>query len=447
MALFGNQPQQQPQAAPALAVPQGGGTATDFAGRFNAIQLRAAKGEGSEASVDAANLILEEAVNQGTSDVHIELGGGQLRVRFRIDGQLTDALKTQIHPQLPVTQRFRILAGFDPKPGGTFRSEDGRFTVDLGGRSIQSRCSVFPTVDGESVVLRIFDQTQLGLGIEQVGMPSDTLDMVNKLVKCNYGMFVVTGATGCGKTTTLYGILQKLNQPNVNIMSLEDPVEYRLAGINQAQINPKMGFTFAEALRGVLRQDPNVVMVGEIRDAESAEIAMRTAQTGHFVLTSLHTISAPGAVDRLFEMGVQPFLMTSSLLGVLAQRLIRRLCECAKPTTPPPQQVVDEFAKTLDPEEGSRVKELIYRQGATFLAPTGCDKCRGTGYLGRTGLFELMVMNEHLRGHILAKSAPDLIRRTAIQTGMRTLLMDGVLKASSGWTTLDEVLRVTAVMA
>jgi type II secretory ATPase GspE/PulE/Tfp pilus assembly ATPase PilB-like protein len=313
---------------------------------------------------------------------------------------------------------------------------------------VQARCSVFPTVDGESVVLRIFDQAQLGLGLEQIGMQPDTLETLQRIMKCNYGIFFVTGSTGCGKTTTLYGILKQLNQPNINVISLEDPVEYRLTGVNQAQINPKMGFTFEEALRGVLRQDPNVVMVGEIRDFGTAEIAMRAAQTGHFVVSSLHTISAPGAVDRLFEMGVQPFLMTSSILGVMAQKLIRRLCtDCAKPSAPPPENVVNEFVKTLDPEEGTRVKTLIYRQGAAYLAPGGCEKCRNTGYLGRTGLFEMMVMNEHLRGHVLAKSAPDLIRRTAIQTGMRTLLMDGVIKAAAGWTTLDEVLRATAVMA
>ncbi|MCK9365463.1 MAG: Flp pilus assembly complex ATPase component TadA, partial [Syntrophales bacterium] len=245
-----------------------------------------------------------------------------------------------------------------------------------------------------------------------------------------------------------YAMLKNISTPMINIITLEDPVEYRLEGLNQAQISAKTGFTWAEGLRTILRQDPDVIMVGEIRDYETAEISLRSALTGHLLFTTIHTISAPSIIERLFEMGIPPFLIASSMLGAMSQRLVRKVCpQCAQKAAPPSEAVVCEFIKNMDPAEGKVIKDLILKPGANYKVEKGCPACRNTGYLGRTGIFELMLMNEEVRKQVLDHSPTDMIRRTAIQTGkLRTLLMDGIGKARIGVTTLSEVIRVTATM-
>ncbi|HOI42398.1 MAG TPA: GspE/PulE family protein [Elusimicrobiales bacterium] len=313
---------------------------------------------------------------------------------------------------------------------------------------MQVRVSSFPTVNGEKLVLRILDRQQLGLDLEQTGMDQESLTIIKKLIRNPYGIFFITGSTGSGKTTSLYAMLKNINTPMINIITLEDPVEYRLEGINQAQINNKSGFTWAEGLRTVLRQDPDVIMVGEIRDYETAEISLRSALTGHLLFTTIHTINAPSIIERLFEMGVPPFLIASSMLGAMSQRLVRKVCpQCAQKAAPPSEAVVNEFIKNMDEHEGKIVKELILRPDADYKVEKGCPHCRNTGYLGRTGIFELMLMSEEVRKQVLDHAPTDLIKRTALQSGkMRTLLMDGITKARAGVTTLSEVIRVTATM-
>jgi type II secretory ATPase GspE/PulE/Tfp pilus assembly ATPase PilB-like protein len=365
-----------------------------------------------------------------------------------VDGILQDMLNSPKSSDIPLTQRIRVLAGFDPEPPTSFRNEEGRFQKMLAGRAIQIRVSSFPTVNGEKLVLRVLDRQQLGLEIGQLGLNQEAINIVKKAIRNPYGIFFITGSTGSGKTTSLYAMLKHINTPMINIITLEDPVEYRLEGLNQAQISAKTGFTWAEGLRTILRQDPDVIMVGEIRDYETAEISLRAALTGHLLFTTIHTINAPSIIERLFEMGVPPFLIASSMLGAMSQRLVRKVCpHCSQKAATPSEAVVNEFVKNMDPAEGKIVRELILKPGATYNVEKGCPECRNTGYMGRTGIFELMIMNEEIRKQVLDHAPTDLIKRVAVQTGkMRTILMDGILKARTGVTTLSEVIRVTATM-
>ncbi|MDA8244547.1 MAG: GspE/PulE family protein [Elusimicrobia bacterium] len=446
MAFWGNkqdgeapQPgQQQPQIDVSGTLEDGYNELVKAKGRAPAIDL----------AIKLSDLILEHAVKERASDVHIESQGPNLRVRFRVDGILQDMLSSPKNADIPLTQRIRVLAGFDPEPPTSFRNEEGRFQKMLSGRAIQVRVSSFPTVNGEKLVLRVLDRQQLGLDLDQIGLDQDALTLIKKLIRNPYGIFFITGSTGSGKTTSLYAMLKNINTPMINIITLEDPVEYRLEGINQAQISAKTGFTWTEGLRTILRQDPDVIMVGEIRDFDTAEISLRAALTGHLLFTTIHTISSPSIIERLFEMGVPPFLIGSSMLGAMSQRLVRKVCsKCSQNAAPPSEPVVNEFIKNMDPEEGRIVKELILKPGASYKVEKGCPECRNTGYMGRTGIFELMLMNEEIRKHILDHAPTDTIKRAAIKSGkMRTLLMDGILKARSGVTTLSEIIRVTATM-
>ena len=447
MAFWGNKPEdEQPGGHPQ----QPGGTPTTETLEEGYNELLKSKGRspGIDLAIKLSDLILDHAVRERASDVHLEFQGANLRVRFRVDGILQDMLNSPKNADIPLTQRIRVLAGFDPEPPASFRNEEGRFQKMLSGRAIQVRVSSFPTVNGEKLVLRVMDRQQLGIDLEQLGLDPETLTVVKRLIRNPYGIFFITGATGSGKTTSLYAILKNINTPMINIITLEDPVEYRLEGINQAQINAKSGFTWAEGLRTILRQDPNVIMVGEIRDYDTAEISLRSALTGHLLFTTIHTINAASIIERLFEMGVPPFLIGSSMLGAMSQRLVRKVCgQCAQKATPPSEPMVNEFVKNMDPEEGKLVKELILRPGADYKVEKGCPACRNTGYSGRMGIFELMQMNEEIRKHILDHAPTDVIKRTAIKTGkMRTLLMDGITKARAGSTTLSEIIRVTATM-
>ncbi|NLO90651.1 MAG: Flp pilus assembly complex ATPase component TadA [Elusimicrobia bacterium] len=449
--LPGQPPQSSPKLAPALSQQQ---QPQQFAvvdqqleQRFSQLLKTSGRTPAIELAVQISDLILTQAVLQRASDIHFEFHGSSLKVRFRIDGILQDALLVPRNQNIPITQRLRVLAGFDPEPPANFRAEEGRFQKVLGGKTVQVRVSSFPTINGEKLVLRVLDRTQMGLSLDQLGLETKTLDTIKKVIQNPYGIFFVTGATGSGKTTTLYAILKTITTPVRNTVTLEDPVEYRMEGMNQAQINQKNGFTWNEGLRTVLRQDPDIVMVGEVRDHENAEISMRAALTGHLILTTIHTISAPSVVERLYEMGIPPFLIASSTLGSMAQRLVRRVCpQCATPAAPPEPAAIDEMLRMLAPEEGDVIKEIISRPGAQFKNAVGCPACRGTGYLGRTGIFEIMLMNEELRKQVLSHATTDQLKRTAIQSGMKTLLMDGIEKSWAGITTLPEVLRVTATM-
>jgi type II secretory ATPase GspE/PulE/Tfp pilus assembly ATPase PilB-like protein len=417
---------------------------------YNDLLSSKLKSPAIDLAIKMSDMILEYAIKERASDVHIEGQGLNLRVRFRIDGILHDVLNVPKNPQLPLTQRIRVLAGFDPEPPSTYRNEEGRFQKIINNRAIQVRVSAFPTINGEKLVLRVLDKGQLGLDIEQLGMDSDTISLIKKIIRNPYGIFFVTGATGSGKTTTLYAMLKNINTPSINIITLEDPVEYRLDGINQSQINFKNGFTWSEGLRTILRQDPDVIMIGEIRDYETAEISLRAALTGHLLFTTIHTINAPSTIERLFEMGIPPFLIASSMIGAMSQRLVRKVCQkCSKKVAPPSEASVNEFVKNMDPFEAKIVKELLLQPNANYRVANegGCPECRGSGYMGRTGIFELMLMNEEIRKEVLNHSTTDTIKKTAIQSGkMRTLLIDGIYKARSGVTTLAEVIRVTATM-
>jgi type II secretory ATPase GspE/PulE/Tfp pilus assembly ATPase PilB-like protein len=292
----------------------------------------------------------------------------------------------------------------------------------------------------------VVDRGQLSVQLDKIGLEQDTLALLKKIIRNPYGIFFITGDTGSGKTTSLYSILQDINTPAINIITLEDPVEYRMEGINQAQISARTGFTWTEGLHTILRQDPNVIMVGEIRDYDTAEMSMRSALTGHLLFTTIHTINAPSIIERLFEMGIPQFLISSAMIGAMAQRLVRRVCpHCAQKSNPPSEAMVNGFIKTMDPDEGEIVKKMILAPGANYMVERGCPQCRNTGYRGRTGIFELMLMNEEIRRHVINHSPTDVIKRSAIKSGgMRTLLMDGILKARAGVTTLSEVIRLTS---
>lgn len=445
MGFWGNKDEQQASAAQPQTTGSLGGTLVQ--GYEQLIRLKRTNPQ-IDLPIKLCDLIIEHAVKERASDVHIESQAGNTRIRFRIDGIMHDMLAFKKDANVPLVQRIRVLSGFDPEPSTSYKNEDGRFQKLAAGRPVQLRVSSFPTVNGEKLVLRVVDRGQLAVQLDKIGLEQDMLALLRKLIRNPYGIFFITGDTGSGKTTSLYSILQDINTPAVNIITLEDPVEYRMEGINQAQISARTGFTWTEGLHTILRQDPNVIMVGEIRDYDTAEISMRSALTGHLLFTTIHTINAPSIIERLFEMGIPQFLISSAMIGSMAQRLVRKVCpHCAQKSSPPSEAMVNEFVKTMDPEEGRIVKEMILAPGANYMVERGCPNCRNTGYNGRTGIFEVMLMNEEIRKHVIKHSPTDVIRRTAIQSAhMRTLLMDGILKARSGVTTLSEVIRVTATM-
>src|SRR5438874_7336758 len=307
--------------------------------------------------------------------------------------------------------------------------QDGRIKLRLMGREIDLRVSTLPTLYGESVVLRILDRSSIVVNLDTLGFPADTLEQFDKLINKPYGMILVTGPTGSGKTTTLYGALDKINSPDKKIITIEDPVEYQLFGVNQIHVKPAIGLTFANGLRSIVRQDPDVIMVGEIRDAETAEIAIQAALTGHLVFSTLHTNDAAGAVSRLLEMGVEDYLLASSLLGVLAQRLVRKVCERCRRSA--------ESTPAVQRELGGDGTPVQVYEG------TGCEDCAQTGYRGRSGIFELLQMNDVIRPLILKRSSADMIKDAAVQQGMRTLREDGWHQVRTGLTTVAEVVRVT----
>ena len=376
------------------------------------------------------NSILTQASQRRASDIHLEPFEKDLVVRLRIDGVLYDTLHPPRKAHAGIVSRIKVMASLDIAEKRL--PQDGRFRVRIAGRDVDVRVSTLPTVFGERVVMRLLETTSGVLTLEQVGLDASLLPRIKALTDRPHGIFLVTGPTGSGKTTTLYAALSRLNNHDKNIITVEDPVEYQLDGVGQIQVNPKINLTFANGLRSILRQDPDIIMVGEIRDAETAEIAVQAALTGHLVFSTLHTNDAAGALTRLVEMGVAPFLANSAIIGILAQRLVRRLCPACREAYPVEQALLNELG--LEP----RVEP-----GSTFYRSVGCDALQGLGYRGRTGLFELLVLDETLRTMVLANQDAAAIEARAVERGMRTLLQAGLEKALAGETSLEEVVRVT----
>jgi len=379
--------------------------------------------------IKIVNLILAQAVKEKASDIHIEPFQNTLKLRYRIDGELIPAESPPKALQLAIASRIKILAGLNIAERRI--PQDGRFRIKMLSKEIDLRISVLPTAHGEKIVIRLLDKASLSGSVDQMGLDEATLAKFRKAIDAPHGMILVTGPTGSGKTTTLYSVLQELNSPQYNIVTVEDPIEYELAGINQVAVRPEIGLDFASALRSILRQDPDIVMVGEIRDNETADIAVKAALTGHQVLTTLHTNDAAGAITRLDDMGIEPFLISSSILMTCAQRLIRRLCANCREEFVPEPEMLERLA-------------LTERKGVQFFHGTGCDRCKGRGYLGRTALIEALPVSEAIRRLIIKRASASIIKNQAVTEGMKTLRQVGIEKALEGLTTLEEVWRVTA---
>jgi len=395
----------------------------------------AAAGGGEIATADDApvinivNSIISQAIKEQASDIHIEPQEKDVRVRFRIDGILRDMLTFPRYAHASFVSRIKIMSAMDIAEKRL--PQDGRITVQEQGREVDIRVSTLPTIQGEKVVLRLLDRRAVILDINMLGFAPDNLERYRRLFTQSHGMILVTGPTGSGKTTTLYSTLAELNSPAKNIITVEDPVEYRLEGINQVQVNVKAGLNFANGLRSLLRQDPNIIMVGEIRDAETADIAIRAALTGHLVLSTVHTNDAAGAVIRLIDMGIEPFLVASSVLGVMAQRLVRRICpDCRTEFVPAPDSPERLFLGVA-PDAPVR----LFRG-------EGCSRCGRTGYRGRMAIHEVMPISGTLREAINRRASSDELTAIASREGMRTMREDGLEKARAGLTTVAEVMRV-----
>ena len=378
------------------------------------------------------NLIISQAIQDRASDIHIEPGEFEVRVRYRIDGVLHEMQRAPKQIQNGVTSRLKIMSDIDIAERR--KPQDGRLSVMHGGRKVDLRVATLPTVWGEKVVMRILDNSTSSMNLNDLGLLQHNFDVYKKSYTKPYGMILVTGPTGSGKSTTLYTTLNTVAKPEINVITVEDPVEYRMAGINQVQVNPKAGLTFASALRSILRSDPDVVLLGEIRDHETAQIAIEASLTGHLVLSTLHTNDAPSAVTRLTEMEIEPFLVGSALDSVVAQRLARRLCErCRQPYTP----VATEIAALgfwVDPDQPLPV---LYQPG-------GCQVCSNTGYRGRIAIHEIMAVSEEIERLAVRRASSAEIKKIAIAEGMLTLRQDGWSKAQMGLTSIEEILRVVA---
>ena len=384
--------------------------------------------------VKLVNLVLTDAVKRGASDIHMEPYEKEFRVRFRIDGVLQSIMTPPLKLKDAITSRLKIMAKLDISEKRL--PQDGRIMLkmQIGGKKKQLdfRVSTLPTLWGEKIVLRLLDKENLRLDMTKLGFEQESLTKFQKAILKPYGMVLVTGPTGSGKTNTLYSSISQLNQPDTNIMTAEDPVEFQLGGVNQVQMKEQIGLNFATALRAFLRQDPNIILVGEIRDFETAEIAIKAALTGHLVLSTLHTNGAPETITRLMNMGIEPFLVATSVHLICAQRLVRRICkDCAEPVEMPPQALIDEG---YTPEESKTV---------TIMKGKGCATCNKTGYKGRTGLYEVMEVDDEIRELVLVGASAVELKKKAIERGMITLRRSGLIKVAQGWTTLEEVARET----
>jgi type IV pilus assembly protein PilB len=381
--------------------------------------------------VKLINAILTDAVKRGASDIHVEPFEHEIRVRYRVDGALQEVMRPPLKLKAALTSRIKIMSALNIAERRV--PQDGRIRLKMGKRVIDFRVSTLPVLFGEKIVMRILDKGNLTLDLSKFGFePKAETDLMRAILN-PYGMVLVTGPTGSGKTTTLYSALSRINTIEVNIMTAEDPVEYNLMGINQVQVRTEIGMTFAAALRAFLRQDPNIIMVGEIRDIETGGIAIKAALTGHLVLSTLHTNDAPSTITRMVDMGIEPFNVSSAVNLIVAQRLVRRICKDCKAET---RYSVEEL-KAL----GTTEKEW---EGIAFYKGKGCDLCGGTGYKGRAGLYEVMALSPELRRMILRGSSTAELQKQAISEGMLTLRMDGIMKIRKGVTTLEEVVKETA---
>ncbi|MBF0182575.1 MAG: type II secretion system ATPase GspE [Magnetococcales bacterium] len=374
--------------------------------------------------IQLVNSLIIQALRNRASDIHIEPFENNIIVRFRVDGLLHEALRPPKPVQAPLMSRIKVMAGLNIAEKRL--PQDGAMRVRVASREVDVRVSVLPGSHGERLVMRLLEKQEERTNLNELGLTTPQLGWIKNRMTASHGIMLVTGPTGSGKSTTLYSILSSINTSEKNIITIEDPIEYSLAGVGQIQVAPRIGLTFASGLRSILRQDPDVIMVGEIRDLETAEIAIQASLTGHLVFSTLHTNDSVGAVVRLVNMGIEPFLVSSSLDGVVAQRLVRKLCaQCKEPFSPPPELVG------------------AIAEGATYFRPKGCPACLGSGYLGRTALFELLTMSAELRTRIDRRVSDQELREVAIAEGMTPLREAGLARAALGITSLEEVLRVT----
>ncbi len=395
----------------------------------NLDQLAASSGEAPV--IKLANLIVVQAIKDHASDVHLEPFEKTMRLRYRVDGVLIDATPPPKQMQLALASRFKIMSSLDIAERRL--PQDGRMRVRVGGKDYDLRVSVLPTVHGEKIVLRVLDKTNLSASIDKLGLDAETFKQVKNAIEAPHGLILVTGPTGSGKTTTLYSALNELNNPIYNIVTVEDPVEFQIPGINQVPTKKEIGLTFANALRSILRQDPDIIMIGEIRDTETAEIAIEAALTGHQVLSTMHCNDAPGAIARLDDMGIAPFLISSSVILSCAQRLMRRICpHCKEPVTYPPKMFED---LGIDPAT---------LEGLQLYRGRGCERCKNSGYSGRLAVIEAMTISDQIRKLVIARANTRELAKVAISQGMRTLRMVAMDRAREGVSTLEQVLVMTS---
>ena len=407
------------------------GTVDDLVKSIEPVKKTAAKiapSKSDEAPVSKlVSMLILRAVSEKASDIHIDPTEKNIRIRFRIDGILHDISTAPAYLHSSVVNRIKIMSELDIAESRV--PQDGRFELKVEDKGVDVRVSTYPSIYGESIVMRLLDKSNILLSLEQVGFSGTNKKMFDEVIKRPYGIILVTGPTGSGKTTTLYATLNQIISPEINIMTIEDPVEYELAGVRQAQVNVKAGLEFSTALRSMLRQDPDVILVGEIRDEETAKVAIQSALTGHLVFSTLHTNDAAGTLNRLIDMGVEPFLITSSVASAIAQRLVRTICPNCKEGYTPQKELLEKL--------GSDKKDVTFYRGK------GCKNCRSTGYRGRTGIFEILILNDKIK-ELVGKRAPTHeIKQAALEAGMKTLQDDGLQKVFDGVTTIEEVLRVT----
>lgn len=380
--------------------------------------------------IKLVNHVISQSVKIGASDIHIEPEQYSFKIRYRVDGILYDMLTPPKWMQASLVSRIKVMAKMNIAEKRL--PQDGRFEVKIGDQNIDIRVSTIPITHGERVVLRLLNKSGSLFKLSELGMVTEKLDLIDSLIHSSHGIILVTGPTGSGKTTTLYAILSSINSPDINIITIEDPVEYQLKGVNQIQVNPKIELTFARGLRSIVRQDPDVILIGEMRDLETAEIGVQSALTGHLVFSTLHTNDSASAITRLVDLGIEPFLISSSVLAVVAQRLVRVLCsECKEPYIPEKESLA-----RLGLEPGDVKNTVFYRARS-------CDKCFQSGYRGRVGIYEILVLNEKLQAMVLKTYDSHQLKREAVASGMTTLHQDGIRKVLQGITTIEEVLRVT----
>jgi type IV pilus assembly protein PilB len=379
--------------------------------------------------IRVVNVVIQQAIKDRASDIHVEPDRRGVRIRYRVDGVLHEVMRVPKYVHAPLVSRIKIMG--DMNIAERRLPQDGRIHVRHEGKDYDLRVSSLPTVFGEKVVMRILDQSSVLIGLGKLGMFAETQAELESIIVQPNGMILSTGPTGSGKTTTQYSVLNKINSVEVNITTIEDPVEYQLPGLNQVHVNRKAGLSFANAMRHFVRQDPDIIMVGEIRDLETAETAIQASLTGHLVLSTLHTNDAPSAVTRMVDMGVEPFLISASVIGVLAQRLGRRICQNCKEPYKPPAEALHRVGFKVDD-----MGDVVFYRGR------GCEQCRHTGYRGRAGIFELMMMTEEIQDLIVKRAPLSEVRSAALATGMKTLKQDGFQKVLEGLTTVEEVMRV-----